>query len=102
MTHEAKRPCAIQSSFPSDAMVVTQKDGELLYRRAESEETYSYKKPFILELEITRRCNLRCVHCYAESEDRDYDHELSLAEIKSLLDSAAALGIRELSLTGVR
>jgi len=91
---------AIPCRFPSDAMVVTREGDELVYRRAQGGEPYSYKKPFILELEITRRCNLRCIHCYAEAEDRVFDSELTLDEIRRVLDDAAALGMRELSLTG--
>lgn len=77
-------------------------DGTVRYFRANDpgREEYSYDKPFILELEISRRCNLRCVHCYALAEDRDFGDELTFAEIEGLLADAWALGIRELSLTG--
>lgn len=63
-------------------------------------EEYSYRKPFILELEITRRCNLRCVHCYAEAGAEDSLDELTRAEITRVLDDGRDIGIRELSLTG--
>ena len=99
----APAPRAVVCSFPSDAMHVERgPDGELRYRRAHdpAQREYSYRSPFILELEITRRCNLHCVHCYAEAENRSYDDELSLQEIVAVLDDASALGIRELSLTG--
>jgi len=77
-------------------------DGTLRYFRADDPdgEEYTYRKPFILELEITRRCNLRCVHCYAQAENRDFADELTLDEIAAVLDQAREIGIRELSLTG--
>ena len=77
-------------------------DGELRYFRADdpNREEYTYRKPFILELEITRRCNLKCVHCYAEAQDRAFANELTLDEIGTILDDGRDLGIRELSLTG--
>ncbi|MBN1611533.1 MAG: radical SAM protein [Polyangiaceae bacterium] len=77
-------------------------NGELRYLRAQdpAHQEYSYRNPFILELEVTRRCNLHCVHCYAEAENRAYDDELSLPELLTVLDDARALGMRELSLTG--
>ncbi len=77
-------------------------DGTVRYFRAHDpdREEYTYEKPFILELEISRRCNLRCIHCYALAEDRDFADELTLAEIEVLLTDARALGIGELSLTG--
>jgi radical SAM protein with 4Fe4S-binding SPASM domain len=87
----------------SDAMLIERlPDGELRCRRAEdpAHEEYSYRKPFILELEITRRCNLHCVHCYALAADTAFPDELSFDEILLILRDGAALGIRELSLTG--
>lgn len=76
--------------------------GGVRYLRADDprREEYSYRKPFILELEITRRCNLRCIHCYARAEDREFPDELALAEVRAVLDDGHELGIRELSLTG--
>lgn len=87
----------------SDLMRVRREpDGTRRYFRAHSEarEEYSYRRPFILELEITRRCNLRCVHCYAEAEDRVFEDDLTFPEIEGVLDSARGIGIPELSLTG--
>ncbi len=77
-------------------------NGRRRYFRTDSEthEEYSYRRPFILELEITRQCNLHCVHCYAEAENRQFDDELNLDEIRRCLQSARAVGIPELSLTG--
>lgn len=49
------------------------------------------KKPVVV-WNVTRRCNLRCVHCYSHSEDRDYGGELSLDEGKALIDDLAAFG----------
>jgi 12,18-didecarboxysiroheme deacetylase len=49
------------------------------------------KKPVVV-WNVTRRCNLKCVHCYSRSEDRDYRGELSLEEGKSLIDDLAEFG----------
>jgi len=49
------------------------------------------KKPVIV-WNVTRRCNLRCVHCYSHSEDRSYDGELSFDEGKALIDDLAEFG----------
>ncbi len=95
-------PRAIACTFSSDKMIARrQSNGELQYFRASlPSHEYTYRRPFILELEITRRCNLRCVHCYAEAEDRTYDSELTFEDIERVLDDGRSLGIRELSLTG--
>ncbi len=97
------QPRAIACQFPSDDMIVRKgPDGAYRYFRAEgdADEEYSYQRPFILEFEITRRCNLKCVHCYAEATDQVPKNDLSLAEISAALDDGRKLGIPELSLTG--
>jgi radical SAM protein with 4Fe4S-binding SPASM domain len=79
--------------------IETAPDGEERFFRADGSVEYTYARPFILELEITRRCNLRCLHCYAHAGSESAN-ELSRAEIRGFLDQARALGIDELSLTG--
>ena len=49
------------------------------------------KKPVVV-WNVTRRCNLRCVHCYSQSEDRGYSGELSFDEGKILIDDLAGFG----------
>jgi len=51
----------------------------------------SDKKPVVV-WSVTRRCNLKCVHCYSGSEDRDYGNELTFEEGKALIDDLAAFG----------
>lgn len=43
------------------------------------------KKPVVV-WNVTRRCNLRCVHCYAQAKDVSFENELSTQEGKKLLD----------------
>jgi 12,18-didecarboxysiroheme deacetylase len=49
------------------------------------------KKPVVV-WNITRRCNLKCVHCYAHAKDESSPDELSTAEGKALLDDLAQFG----------
>jgi len=49
------------------------------------------KKPVVV-WNVTRRCNLRCVHCYSQSEDRNYHGELSFDQGKALIDDLAEFG----------
>jgi radical SAM protein with 4Fe4S-binding SPASM domain len=53
---------------------------------------------YSLVLELTYRCNEKCVHCYMP--DMRKGKELSLAEIESLLDQFVALGGFQIQLTG--
>ncbi|MCK5272253.1 MAG: 12,18-didecarboxysiroheme deacetylase [Sedimentisphaerales bacterium] len=50
------------------------------------------KKPVIV-WNITRRCNLSCVHCYSQSENRDYQGELTTDQGLALLDDLAQFGV---------
>lgn len=53
--------------------------------------------PLALHLDITYRCNERCIHCYLDHDDHG---ELTTAEIKDVLDQAAAAGTFFLTLSG--
>ncbi len=48
---------------------------------------YSEDKKPVVVWNVTRRCNLKCVHCYSESENRDYAGELTTDESLQLIDS---------------
>ncbi|OGP87634.1 MAG: 12,18-didecarboxysiroheme deacetylase, partial [Deltaproteobacteria bacterium RBG_19FT_COMBO_43_11] len=41
---------------------------------------------------MTRRCNLKCIHCYSSSTDIDYPNELSTQEGKKIIDDLAQFG----------
>ena len=53
--------------------------------------------PLGVHLDVTYRCNERCVHCYLDHDDRG---ELTLAEIKDALDQLAEAGVFFLTLSG--
>ena len=52
-----------------------------------------------LELEFTRRCNLRCIYCYA-SADGPLEGELTLDELIDVVEQAKNLGARKIVLLG--
>jgi 12,18-didecarboxysiroheme deacetylase len=49
------------------------------------------KKPVVV-WNVGQRCNLRCVHCYSHSRDREYKGELSTGEAKIFIDDIASFG----------
>ncbi|HEY3418182.1 MAG TPA: 12,18-didecarboxysiroheme deacetylase [Armatimonadota bacterium] len=57
------------------------------------------KKPVVV-WNVGRRCNLRCVHCYAHSRDEEYTGELTHAEGLRLIDDLAAFGAPVLLFSG--
>lgn len=57
------------------------------------------KKPVVV-WNVGRRCNLRCVHCYAHSRDEEYTGELTHEEGLRLIDDLAAFGAPVLLFSG--
>ncbi|HYX69543.1 MAG TPA: radical SAM protein, partial [Terriglobales bacterium] len=53
--------------------------------------------PLAAQLDLTYRCNERCVHCYLDHDDHG---EMSTAEITGLLDQMAEAGVFYLTLSG--
>jgi len=49
---------------------------------------------------ITQRCNLKCVHCYAQAKNVAFDNELSLDEGKVLIDDLAEFGVPVMLFSG--
>lgn len=57
------------------------------------------RKPVVV-WNVTRTCNLRCEHCYADSDAKAYAGELTHAEGKRLLDDLADFGVPAVLLSG--
>src|SRR5215813_11409639 len=62
-----------------------------------SAKALSLGVPLSAHLDVTYRCNERCVHCYLDHEDHG---EMSLAEITDLLDQLADAGVFFLTISG--
>ena len=62
-----------------------------------NEKALALNIPLSVQLDLTYRCNERCVHCYLEHDDRG---EMTTAEIEHLLDELADAGVFVLSLSG--
>jgi AdoMet-dependent heme synthase len=56
--------------------------------------------PRLIAWEVTRTCNLSCIHCRAAAQDRSYEGELSTAEAFALLDNVASFAKPIIILTG--
>ncbi|HLB26999.1 MAG TPA: radical SAM protein [Dehalococcoidia bacterium] len=59
----------------------------------------SDRKPVVV-WNCSRRCNLRCIHCYADSENQRYEGELSNAEARAMIDDLAQFGVPVLLFSG--
>ncbi len=53
-----------------------------------------YPPPIMVSYAVTRRCNLRCPHCYSDARDRPDPNELTTEEAVELIDDLASMGTR--------
>jgi 12,18-didecarboxysiroheme deacetylase len=57
------------------------------------------RKPVVV-WNCSRRCNLRCIHCYADSENQRYAGELTTEEARAMIDDLAGFGVPVLLFSG--
>jgi len=51
----------------------------------------SDKRPVVV-WNVTRRCNLKCVHCYAHAKNKSFNNELDTEKGMALIDDLASFG----------
>jgi AdoMet-dependent heme synthase len=62
-----------------------------------SDRALALSVPFSVQLDLTYRCNEKCIHCYLDHDDHG---EMTTAEIKDLLKEMAEAGVFILTLSG--
>ncbi|MFE7130946.1 radical SAM/SPASM domain-containing protein [Streptomyces sp. NPDC057638] len=65
-----------------------------------SQSTPAKSVPEVVELEITGSCQLRCVHCFAESGPWGDHGAMTASDWRRVIDESAALGVRQIQLIG--
>ncbi|MBA2880582.1 12,18-didecarboxysiroheme deacetylase [Desulfosalsimonas propionicica] len=81
---------------PSDALRYGRQSGQLPSHLLQ----FSIDKRPVVVWNITQRCNLKCIHCYAHAKARQQDNELTTDEGKALIDDLAAMGVPVLLFSG--
>ena len=81
---------------PSDTLRYSRQSGQLPSHLLQ----FSADKKPVVVWNMTRRCNLRCVHCYAQSEDISYENELTHEQSLKMIDDLAAFGVPVLLFSG--
>ncbi|MCD6185546.1 MAG: 12,18-didecarboxysiroheme deacetylase [Deltaproteobacteria bacterium] len=61
---------------------------------------FSYDKKPVVVWNITRKCNLKCVHCYAHAKNQDFENELSTHEGFAIIDDLAEFGVPVILFSG--
>ena len=101
------------AGFPDGDIVLTQPSaGPLLERGVSREEIEPHllarldiREPFHLDtpplvwLELTRKCNLTCLHCYIEGGEAR-ENEMPASEFYRLIDEFADMGVWAIAFTG--
>lgn len=72
----------------------------LRYGHGENAIGSARKRRPIVVWNITRTCNLRCIHCYSDSEAAKYPGELDWAQMQDVVDDLATYEIPSLLLSG--
>ena len=75
----------------------------LLQKQASNNDSgisHNNKLLSFLWLEITRKCNLRCVHCYADSAPNLGHGQMTTVRWKEIIGEAYHLGVRNLQFIG--
>jgi len=74
---------------PSDALRYNRQSGKLPSHLLQ----FSADKKPVVVWNMTKRCNLKCVHCYAQAVDPDQGvDDISTAQAKTMIDDLAAYG----------
>lgn len=73
---------------PSDVLRYGRQSGKLPSHLLQ----FSVDKKPVVVWNMTRRCNLKCIHCYSNSANQDYQGELTTEEGKSLITDLSAFG----------
>ncbi|SBW09537.1 Radical SAM domain protein [uncultured delta proteobacterium] len=73
---------------PSDALRYGRHSGKLPSHLLQ----FSADKKPVVVWNMTRRCNLKCVHCYAQAVDERGRDEIGTAQGKAIIDDLAAFG----------
>ena len=61
------------------------------------QKAFNLGVPLAIHMDVTYRCNERCVHCYLDHDDHG---EMTTAEIKGVLDQLAEAGVFFLTFSG--
>ena len=55
---------------------------------------------FSIHIDVTNQCNLRCIHCYHPFNEYTFSNNLTLNEIKKVVDEAYSLGVLRVTISG--
>ncbi|MFH0844430.1 MAG: 12,18-didecarboxysiroheme deacetylase [Pseudomonadota bacterium] len=81
---------------PSDALRYGRQSGHLPSHLLQ----FSIDKKPVIVWNMTRACNLKCLHCYAHALERSHDKELTRQEAVTMMDDLAEFGVPVILFSG--
>ena len=81
---------------PSDALRYGRLSGDLPSHLLQ----FSADKKPVVVWNVTRACNLKCIHCYAHAVGRSRETELTTEQAKTMIDDLAQFGVPVLLFSG--
>ncbi len=78
-----------------DKKDVLTESSEFFYEKFHKEPTI-----FCLQIEVSSRCNERCIHCYIPNAKKDEGIDMELSLILRVLDEAKEMGTLQVTLSG--
>ena len=86
MAIDSKFLTHIEKMFPRD---IDAHNDEKLHNHGSS--TVKYGRGAVLTVDLTNRCNMMCDPCFMDANQVGFVHELSMDEIKEILDNAITI-----------
>ena len=81
---------------PSDALRYGRHSGKLPSHLLQ----FSVDKKPVIVWNCTRACNLKCIHCYARSDERSHDNELTNRQALAMIDDLSEFGVPVILFSG--
>lgn len=81
---------------PSDALRYGRRSGDMPSHLLQ----FSADKRPVVVWNMTRACNLKCIHCYAHAVSRSRETELTTEQAKTMIDDLAQFGVPVLLFSG--
>ncbi len=81
---------------PSDALRYGRRSGDLPSHLLQ----FSADKKPVVVWNVTRACNLRCIHCYAQAVGRSREAELTTEQAKAMIDDLHGFGVPVILFSG--
>ncbi len=98
MIHVSRLYCGAES--PGDAIRYGKHSTHSAAHTGQAVPKSAAERRPIVVWNITRTCNLRCLHCYTDSEAKAYGGELTTPQCKTVLDDLADFGVPAVLFSG--